>query len=110
MNDSLRNQSQARRDGVHATQQSSPLAAESTKSRSMLMNRCWLTTLVAVVVLLPVVARAQDRLKSMPGYARYQMPLRGLYLAGSGAHPGGGVTGGPGANAARQILVDAKKQ
>jgi phytoene dehydrogenase-like protein len=41
--------------------------------------------------------------------ARYAFLLDGLYLAGSGAHPGGGVTGGPGANAARQILKDLKK-
>ena len=42
------------------------------------------------------------------GEARYRFLLEGLYLAGSGAHPGGGITGGPGANAARQILKDAK--
>lgn len=40
------------------------------------------------------------------GLARYRLPLEGLYLAGSGAHPGGGVTGAPGANAAREILSD----
>jgi phytoene dehydrogenase-like protein len=40
------------------------------------------------------------------GEARYAFLLEGLYLAGSGAHPGGGITGGPGANAARQILKD----
>ena len=38
------------------------------------------------------------------GYANYQTPLKGLYLCGSGAHPGGGVTGAPGHNAARAIL------
>ncbi|MDP9184766.1 MAG: NAD(P)/FAD-dependent oxidoreductase, partial [Actinomycetota bacterium] len=43
------------------------------------------------------------------GEARYSFLLDGLYLAGSGAHPGGGITGGPGANAARQILKDAKR-
>jgi phytoene dehydrogenase-like protein len=32
--------------------------------------------------------------------------VRGLYLCGSGAHPGGGVTGAPGHNAARAILAD----
>jgi phytoene dehydrogenase-like protein len=32
--------------------------------------------------------------------------VAGLYLCGAGAHPGGGVTGGPGANAAREILKD----
>ena len=40
------------------------------------------------------------------GYADYRMPVRGLYLCGSGAHPGGGVTGAPGHNAAREILRD----
>ncbi|HSL34818.1 MAG TPA: NAD(P)/FAD-dependent oxidoreductase, partial [Candidatus Limnocylindrales bacterium] len=42
------------------------------------------------------------------GHARYRLPIDGLYLAGSGAHPGGGVTGQPGQNAAREILADAK--
>ncbi len=40
------------------------------------------------------------------GYADYRSPVRGLYLCGSGAHPGGGVTGAPGHNAAREILRD----
>ena len=40
------------------------------------------------------------------GYGRYRTPVRGLYLCGAGTHPGGGVTGGPGANAAREILRD----
>lgn len=40
------------------------------------------------------------------GFAAYRMPLRGLYLCGSGAHPGGGVTGVPGHNAAREIIRD----
>jgi phytoene dehydrogenase-like protein len=44
------------------------------------------------------------------GFARYRMPIAGLYLCGSGAHPGGGVTGGPGANAAREILKDLKRR
>jgi phytoene dehydrogenase-like protein len=47
--------------------------------------------------------------RPLMGHARYRMPLRGLYLCGSGAHPGGGVTGGPGANAAREILLDLKR-
>ncbi len=42
------------------------------------------------------------------GHARYRFGLPGLYLCGSGAHPGGGVTGAPGANAAREILADLK--
>jgi len=40
------------------------------------------------------------------GHASYRFALLGLYLCGAGAHPGGGVTGGPGANAARAILSD----
>ena len=40
------------------------------------------------------------------GYADYRMPVKGLYLCGAGAHPGGGVTGVPGHNAAREILKD----
>jgi phytoene dehydrogenase-like protein len=40
------------------------------------------------------------------GLARYRLPVEGLYLCGAGAHPGGGVTGRPGANAAREILSD----
>jgi phytoene dehydrogenase-like protein len=40
------------------------------------------------------------------GWARYRMPLEGLYLAGAGAHPGGGVTGLPGRNAAREVLAE----
>jgi phytoene dehydrogenase-like protein len=45
------------------------------------------------------------------GHARYRLApeaLRGLYLCGSGAHPGGGITGGPGQNAAREILSDLR--
>jgi len=44
------------------------------------------------------------------GHARYRMPLDGLYLAASGAHPGGGLTGGPGQNAAREIVADWRKR
>jgi phytoene dehydrogenase-like protein len=40
------------------------------------------------------------------GHADYRMPIKGLYLCGSGAHPGGGVTGIPGHNAAREIIRD----
>jgi len=43
------------------------------------------------------------------GYADYRGPIRGLYLCGSGAHPGGGVTGLPGHNAAREILRDLRR-
>ena len=50
-----------------------------------------------------------DQLFSMrphPQAAQYATPVPGLYLCGSGAHPGGGVTGAPGYNAARRILAD----
>jgi phytoene dehydrogenase-like protein len=42
--------------------------------------------------------------RPLNGAARYRLPLEGLHLAGSGAHPGGGITGAPGANAARRLL------
>jgi phytoene dehydrogenase-like protein len=42
--------------------------------------------------------------RPVPGHARYETPLRGLYLCGAAAHPGGGVMGTPGLNAARAIL------
>lgn len=52
-----------------------------------------------------------DQLFSMrphPDAAQYATPIKGLYLCGSGAHPGGGVTGAPGRNAAKRILKDCK--
>jgi phytoene dehydrogenase-like protein len=42
------------------------------------------------------------------GWAQYRTPVEGLYLCGAGTHPGGGVTGAPGANASREILKDLK--
>jgi phytoene dehydrogenase-like protein len=42
------------------------------------------------------------------GWGRYRTPVNGLYLCGAGTHPGGGVTGGPGANAAREIVKDLR--
>jgi phytoene dehydrogenase-like protein len=50
-----------------------------------------------------------DQLFSMrphPRAARYRTPIEGLYLCGAGAHPGGGVSGAPGHNAAKRILKD----
>lgn len=44
------------------------------------------------------------------GAASYRMTVPGLYLCGSGAHPGGGVTGAPGHNAAREILSDFRRR
>ncbi|MGE4172814.1 MAG: phytoene desaturase family protein [Methylocystis sp.] len=48
--------------------------------------------------------------RPMLGHANYRGPIEGLYLCGSGAHPGGGVTGAPGHNAAREILRDLKRK
>jgi phytoene dehydrogenase-like protein len=45
-------------------------------------------------------------LRPLPGYADYRSPIRGLYLCGSATHPGGGVMGACGYNAAREILKD----
>ncbi|MSV28886.1 MAG: NAD(P)/FAD-dependent oxidoreductase [Bryobacterales bacterium] len=45
-------------------------------------------------------------MRPVAGWARYRTPIRGLYLCGSGAHPGGGVMGAPGYNAAREMLKD----
>ena len=44
------------------------------------------------------------------GYADYRGPLKGLYHCGSGAHPGGGVTGAPGHNAAGAIIADQRRR
>jgi phytoene dehydrogenase-like protein len=44
------------------------------------------------------------------GWAQYRTPIKGLYLCGAGTHPGGGVTGGPGANAAREIVKDFERR
>ncbi len=45
-------------------------------------------------------------LRPVPGYANYRTGMRGLYLCGAGTHPGGGVMGAAGRNAARQIVRD----
>jgi phytoene dehydrogenase-like protein len=45
-------------------------------------------------------------LRPVPGWSAYRMPIAGLYLCGSSAHPGGGVTGAPGRNAAMAALED----
>jgi phytoene dehydrogenase-like protein len=42
------------------------------------------------------------------GCAQYRAPVAGLYLCGAGTHPGGGITGAPGQNAAREVLKDLK--
>ena len=48
-------------------------------------------------------------MRPVPGWSQYRTPIEGLYLCGAGAHPGGGVTGAPGRNAAHQVLRDWKK-
>jgi phytoene dehydrogenase-like protein len=48
--------------------------------------------------------------RPMLGHGNYRGPLAGLYMCGSGTHPGGGVTGAPGHNAAREILLDFKRR
>ena len=56
--------------------------------------------------------QALDQLFTMRpllGWARYRAPIKGLYLCGAGTHPGGGITGTPGLNAAREILRDLKR-
>lgn len=47
-------------------------------------------------------------MRPVPGWSQYRTPIDGLYLCGAGAHPGGGVTGAPGRNAAHQALRDWK--
>jgi phytoene dehydrogenase-like protein len=47
--------------------------------------------------------------RPIPGYAQYRAPVAGLYMCGSSTHPGGGVMAAPGANAAREILLDLKR-
>ena len=49
-------------------------------------------------------------MRPVPGWARYATPVPGLYLCGAGAHPGGGVTGAPGYNAARRVLADLRRE
>ena len=48
-------------------------------------------------------------MRPVPGWARYRTPVEGLYLCGAGTHPGGGVTGAPGYNAAHQVLKDHRR-
>ena len=48
--------------------------------------------------------------RPVPGYAQYRSPVAGLYMCGSSTHPGGGVMGAPGRNAASEILRDLKRK
>jgi phytoene dehydrogenase-like protein len=47
--------------------------------------------------------------RPMLGHGDYRGPLKGLYMCGAGTHPGGGVTGAPGHNAAREIIADFRR-
>ena len=47
--------------------------------------------------------------RPLPGYAQYRGPVANMYMCGSSTHPGGGVMGAPGANAAREILRDMRR-
>jgi phytoene dehydrogenase-like protein len=48
-------------------------------------------------------------LRPAPGWAQYRTPVRNLYMCGSATHPGGGIMGAPGRNAALRILKDGRK-
>jgi phytoene dehydrogenase-like protein len=48
-------------------------------------------------------------MRPLPGYADYRTPIEGLYLCGAATHPGGGVMGACGYNAAREILRDVRR-
>ena len=48
--------------------------------------------------------------RPMLGYGNYRGPIPGLYMCGAGTHPGGGVTGAPGHNAAREIITDFRRR
>ena len=56
--------------------------------------------------------QADQMLVSRPvsGWAGYDTPIEGLYLAGAGSHPGGGISGVPGMNAARRVMADQKRR
>jgi phytoene dehydrogenase-like protein len=49
-------------------------------------------------------------LRPAPGWAQYRTPVRNLYMCGSATHPGGGIMGAPGRNAARRILKDVRRK
>ena len=49
-------------------------------------------------------------LRPAPGWAQYRTPVKGLYMCGSATHPGGGIMGAPGMNAAMRIVKDGRRQ
>jgi phytoene dehydrogenase-like protein len=48
-------------------------------------------------------------MRPVAGWAQYRTPIEGLYLCGAGAHPGGGISGVPGRNAAKEIIKDSRR-
>jgi phytoene dehydrogenase-like protein len=48
-------------------------------------------------------------MRPVAGWARYKTPVTGLYLCGSGTHPGGGLAGASGRNAAREIVKERRR-
>ena len=48
-------------------------------------------------------------MRPVPGFSHYRTPIEGLYLCGAGTHPGGGVTGAPGHNAAHVMIADHRR-
>ena len=70
------------------------------------MKPFWIAigSVLALVVLACLAGGAYVLLR----YANYRTPIRGLYLCGAATHPGGGVTGACGYNAAREILRDVR--
>jgi len=49
-------------------------------------------------------------MRPIPGWSRYRTPIRNLYLCSASTHPGGGITGAPGYNAAREVLKDWRRR
>jgi len=49
-------------------------------------------------------------LRPAPGWAQYKTPVHNLYMCGSATHPGGGIMGAPGRNAAMRILKETSKK
>jgi phytoene dehydrogenase-like protein len=49
-------------------------------------------------------------MRPVPGFGQFRTPIAGLYLCGAGTHPGGGVTGAPGYNAAREVIKDLRRR
>lgn len=83
------------------------IVSHETSKRMVRLNRDFITWYFGTFV-------SNEGLVTVPlvfiHRSNYRTPLQGLYLCGSGAHPGGGVMGAPGRNAARMVIQDIKKQ